>query len=527
MNFENLQQNEVDRLADEELADSFERELNTESELTVEQNQLFAKIWTELVVENEGMPDDIGTFKHEQMSEWLFQALMHDTARLLDEWNIHADEGEVKKIITEDDAERKSELELIYMQNILQQVHKLTKDFDRNEGTRWNSWPNNMRESKSFNCVGATLLGMELLENSGIKSYYGNPVGHVVNIVQLSNEEWYYLDLLNNKCEHIIPEEIEIEGQQVLKIDNKHIEYELVPFRDNEDISTPIFGNFVHLYEEANDPDVVDDYNKQYARQYVQTHKSIFNGDDSIKNIRDVFYADNQDINNSEEMDRERQRIDDYDKYTENVQEYVSALEEKERKKIFEEISKNISGVEEFLRKDDDNIINSVSVHTSKFLQLLKGGVEELKKVDQQRYNNLMSSFINKFSNEKFIQINEALSYGISEDGKIAHIHVVPSRDEINLEGRDSIKKFKEIFLQGLQELAIILEKEDSFEYVTATSKMVKNNPKLIQKLGFEDMGMIDKKMWQEHFAEDNQEDIHFARMNRNLFLEKYLNNIE
>ena len=312
-----------------------------------------------------------------------------------------------------------------------------------------------------------------------------------------------------------------------MKINNKHIEYKLVPFCDNEDISTPIFGNLVHLFEEVNDPDVVDDYNKQYARQYVQTHKSIFNGDDSIKNIRDVFYADNQDINNSEEMDRERQRIDDYDKYTENVQEYVSALEEKERKKIFEEISKNISSVEEFLRKGDDNIINSISVQTSKFLQLLKEGVEELKKVDQQRYNNLMSSFINKFSNEKFIQINEVLSYGISEDNKIVHIHIVPSREELTFEGRDGVKKFKEIFLQGLQELASVLDKENDFEYVTATSKMVKNNPKLIQKLGFEDMGMIDKKMWQEHFAEDNQEDIHFARMNRNLFLEKYLNNIE
>ena len=124
---------------------------------------------------------------------------------------------------------------------------------------------------------------------------------------------------------------------------------------------------------------------------------------------------------------------------------------------------------------------------------------------------------------EEFVRINDVLSYGITSDGRAVHIHVVPDRDDVITKDRAHIKKYKELFYDGLKKLAEIVERERQIEQITATSKMVKNNPKIIKKMGFEDHGAVDEVLWQAHFSQDKREDVHFAKMGREAFLKKYL----
>lgn len=79
-----------------------------------------------------------------------------------------------------------------------------------------------------------------------------------------------------------------------------------------------------------------------------------------------------------------------------------------------------------------------------------------------------------------FQHLNEVLSYGLSEDGTVAHIHLAPAADLPNL---------RELVVQGLKELAkTIREHADQFEKlesVIGQSWIVAEHPRIMERLGF------------------------------------------
>jgi len=136
-----------------------------------------------------------------------------------------------------------------------------------------------MRETKKFNCAGATLLGMNLLDKGGIKSYCGNPHGHVVNIVKLSNGEWWYVDFRNGKKNFLKleAEEIEIVGTQILKINQPEINYKLIPVYNNTEAAGFVLGNLSslkHEVEHSGKPD--KNSNEKQAKELIKKHEQIF-----------------------------------------------------------------------------------------------------------------------------------------------------------------------------------------------------------------------------------------------------------
>lgn len=112
-----------------------------------------------------------------------------------------------------------------------------------------------------------------------------------------------------------------------------------------------------------------------------------------------------------------------------------------------------------------------------------------------------------------FTRLNETLSYGRS--GEVVHIHLVSSREL-------GIAKLKKLVLEGLEELAKVVEKDEKIKIITATSWIVAKNPKLLEKLGFTVTGPISEKERVEFYPGDDR-DVSSAEISRDEFLEKYL----
>ena len=247
--------------------------------ISPEQKKILGEVWTEMVVDNSDTPKNISVMTTEEIKKWLFESAMKDVESFTNELGLKNDQVLIEKIQKTENLGEKSALELKYIRNVHAQVDSLVHNFDRseNKSTKWDSWPKRMRETKEFNCVGATLLGINFLEKSGIKSYYGNPGGHVVNIAKLSNGEWWYVDFRNGKQNiiRIEPEETFLADVLVLKINHLSIDYKLIPIYENSEAACSILSNLASLKSAAENKNIPDENieNKE-AKEYLEKYKS-------------------------------------------------------------------------------------------------------------------------------------------------------------------------------------------------------------------------------------------------------------
>ena len=250
-------------------------------EIGPEQKKILGEAWAEMVVDDSDTPENISDMTTEEIKKWLFESTMKDVESFTNELGLKNDQVLIEKIQKTENLGEKSALELKYIRNVHAQVDSLVHNFDRseNKSTKWDSWPKRMRETKEFNCVGATLLGINLLEKGGIKSYYGNPGGHVVNIAKLSNGEWWYVDFRNGKQNiiRIEPEETFLADVPVLKINHPGIGYKLIPIYKNSEATCSILSNLASLKHAAENKNIPDEnIEKKEAKEYLEKYKSNF-----------------------------------------------------------------------------------------------------------------------------------------------------------------------------------------------------------------------------------------------------------
>ena len=169
-------------------------------ELKPEERINLVEAWLDVAIDGEEMPDGVSNWTNERLRTWLFGTLMADTDRLAKNWGLEPDRSLIDQIKGEKNIEVRAKLERDYIESIREVMNTFLKKHPKlpDEGYKWDSWPKKMREEKSFNCVGGTLLGMLLLERAGIVSYYGILESHVLNIVKLANGEWVYADFTNS-----------------------------------------------------------------------------------------------------------------------------------------------------------------------------------------------------------------------------------------------------------------------------------------------------------------------------------------
>jgi len=370
------------------------------NKLSPEQKIGLSQSWTEMVVDDENIPKNIGWMNKGEIKKWLFESMMKDVAQLVEELGIKIDTELISKIQNAKDANEKSALELEYTRKVHGQVSEITSGFDKSpdKGTKWDSWPKRMRETKEFNCVGATLVGMHLLESAGIESYYGNPHGHVLNIVRLPNDEWWYVDFRNGKQRmiKINPEETMIEDVRVLRIKQPEIDYELIPIYDNSESAGSILGNLGSLKRNAEKPvDQDDSIDEREAREYFEKHKEGFQKVD-FESLHKSLYPKFDELGATKEMQEEGARIRKITGLSEPIQNYLKTLNKEQVINMSKEMKDKKEFIGEMLYRGDASVLQGFSPELGRVLELYLGGLEKLKEKEPEVYKETLDSLVGK-----------------------------------------------------------------------------------------------------------------------------------
>lgn len=381
-----------------------EKSENTETsqerpELSAEQKQTLGEIWTSMAVDNVAIPENIAGMSQDEIKDWLYQSLMNDTEKLANEWGLKADQNLIEKIKNAENLDEKSDLELEYIKKAHAQVDKIARDFDRSgeKSTMWDSWPKRMRETKEFNCVGATLLGIDLLEKGGIKSYYGNPYQHVLNIAKLSNGDWWYVDFRNGDRNiiKIDPEEITLAGNPVLRVDHPNIDYRLIPIYDNSKAAGSVLGNLSsleHTTKDQNTPD--ENIEKKEAQEYLRKYGEVFRKVD-FSLLEQSLYENG--MRETPEMKKERDRIDLLFNFEKPVQDYTQAMSKEQKESITEEIKTKKEAFGNLFYKDDKTILEQSSPELKKILELFLESLKDAKENQPEIYQEAVDTIVGKF----------------------------------------------------------------------------------------------------------------------------------
>ena len=367
-------------------------------EISPEQKKILGEVWTEMVVDNSDTPKNISGMTTEEIKKWLFESAMKDVESFTNELGLKNDQVLIEKIQKTENLGEKSALELKYIRNVHAQVDSLVHNFDRseNKSTKWDSWPKRMRETKEFNCVGATLLGINLLEKGGIKSYYGNPGGHVVNIAKLSNGEWWYVDFRNGKQNiiRIEPEETFLADVPVLKINHPGIGYKLIPIYENSEATCSILSNLASLKHAAENKNIPDEnIEKKEAKEYLEKYKSNFEKT-NFSLFHQTLYSKFIEVEKTKEMRGEIRRIDNMREFEKPIHNYTKILSKEQKMAIIEEIKKKKESIENLFYKNDQSVLQKSIPELKKILELYLENLGKIKENQPEIYKEAVDKII-------------------------------------------------------------------------------------------------------------------------------------
>lgn len=338
------------------------------------------KAWTKLVVDNVDVPENMESFSQEKIKGWLFNTLMEDTERLAGEWGLNPNEGLIRIIRDAKNPEERAAAEFAYIEDSQNQVEEIIKKFEKQKSFRYDSWPKAMRKGCHFNCVGAALFGIIFAKKAGIESFEGKPHSHTLNILRLSNGDWIYSDFMNSILKRIKPEETEMEGIKVLKLNDDKIDYELIPILRDQEITGSIIGNLASLKYKAEDPETEIDWREE-AQNYFKSHKEIFEEVDFYK-FQNIFYEDFIRLKGNPEIREEGKIIDILFKGEEEFQKYLKSLPQEILKQLKGEIKGKKDEIANFLLNKNRTIFKNMSPELAQGLEILSSGFEDFKNDD-------------------------------------------------------------------------------------------------------------------------------------------------
>jgi len=369
-------------------------------EIGPEQKKILGEAWAEMVVDDSDTPENISGMTTEEIKKWLFESMMKDVEIFTNELGLKNDQVLIEKIQKTENLDEKSALELEYIRNAHTQVDDIVHNFDEseNKSTKWDSWPKRMRKTKEFNCVGATLLGINFLEKGGIKSYYGNPAGHVINIAKLSNGEWWYVDFRNGKQNiiRIEPEETSLADVLVLKINHPSIDYRLIPIYENSEAVCSILSNLASLKRTAENKNIPDENTeKKEAKEYLEKYKSNFEKTD-FSLFHQTLYPKFIKAEKTKEMQGEIRRIDNMREFEKPIQAYTKTLSKEQKEFIIEEIKSKKKFIGNLFYKDDQSVLQKSSPELKKILELYLENLRKIKENQPEIYKEAVDKIIGR-----------------------------------------------------------------------------------------------------------------------------------
>ncbi len=372
-----------------------------EKELTAEEKRQAVLAWKEMVLGVETVPENVDQLNDSEIKKWFSQSLNLEIDNLAKDWGLEPDLALIRKISEAENAQEKSAAQVEYIQTCSSRIQKLVSEFKEppRKSTKWNSWPKTMREHKSFNCVGASLLGQCLLKKAGIENYLGSPVGHAIDIAHLENGDWWYVDFLNKSVKQIKPKETEIEGCRVLSVDDSDVLYRYVGIQDVSAAPAYIVGNLGCLVDEANSEDIPDeDIDKIAAKNFLAEHAELFEKV-NFEELLARLYSGVERFATSQEMENEKKRIDLIFSSSDDIQELIEKKNlNKNIQTIRENFKNNVEVVKNFLLTGDEALISSLDYDSRSVLKIYNHQLERVKEINVEVYEELKALMISKIA---------------------------------------------------------------------------------------------------------------------------------
>lgn len=372
---------------------NFER--SESRELEPAEKESLVDAWLTIAVDNQSKPDDLESLNNQQLKEWLYKVLMNDTSKLMEEWKMQPNIILVERIRSEQNPEQKAKIEMDFIESIRVKIQEFKKDHplgDRSD--KWNSWPSEMRENKTFNCVGGTLLGISLLDRAGMHSYYGNPFSHVLNIVELSDGEWVYADFLNNQVKKIKPQEIMMGNVRTLKLEEPDIIYRYIPLLDNSESVGSIIGNFHSLEHDVKDKKV-EPLDRQEAKRLFSNFSEEFQKND-FSSVHDTLYPSKVSLYRIKEMQNEGGRIEKIRSFSTSARKYFETFDPQQKEGLLKEIKANAEGIRKLFYEDDNEVLSKVSSASKKLIQSLVSDTRNAKTKSPELYRDFVELFVSR-----------------------------------------------------------------------------------------------------------------------------------
>ncbi|MDO8669207.1 MAG: hypothetical protein Q7K65_02850 [Candidatus Buchananbacteria bacterium] len=367
-------------------------------ELDAEEKKQLGQVWSQVILGRSVKPEKIEEMSNDELKDWLSSSLMSEIRILADEWGIAPDQKLIEETKEDIEAAEKSKRQMAYIQKCLENINEFAeqdREEKRQRSQHWDSWPETMRENKDFNCVGASMLGADLLDRAEIENYYGNPSGHIMNVVKLADGRLVYADFRNDLVTEINPEEVEVAGIRTLKIDNDLIDYQLIPVVDKNGLAEAALGNLSSLIKEASESDVSNlNPHEKEARRVAQQHQNLIE-DVSVYDIYHTVFSDNMSFHSSLEMQAEAERVqliyDFEDSLKELTAEIINSLGQKESLKLMLD---NVDQIEEYLSGAGE--LSSLPDFLGEIFKKVKEALAELAQKDEKLALRMQSKIIGR-----------------------------------------------------------------------------------------------------------------------------------
>jgi len=361
-------------------------------EVAPEERSKVISAWNELVLGHAEQAPDKTLASDQELNEWLNNSLEREYERLVEELGFETDASRMEEISRENDPSRRAELELNYIREAVAAVQERVKNFDRSgtHSTKWDSWPAAIRETREFNCAGATGIGKTLLERAGVEQYLGKAAGHVVNVAKLSNGDWWFVDFMNGErvTKKIEPAERELAGQRALEFRDPDIDYRLVLLRPKNELASSVLGNMAHLKRTASEPGAgTPDIERLTAKKYMGEHAAQFASVD-FQEVSDRLNEKEYEAYGTNDYEREEARVRKVHALSDVGRDYLNSLNKDRVTAIANEASADEKGLRDFFFGGDEAVLDRATPELAGFLKALRHGLEKVRETDRETYDD-------------------------------------------------------------------------------------------------------------------------------------------
>ena len=377
-----------------------------EKEAQIENKKQIAQMWSEMILGFNVAEIDFDKMDNKELKQWLTETLSKEIVKTRNEFGIKPDDSLLEKIKDSKNVEERAELEKEYILDCQNKMQAFVEEFKKREyhSTRWVTMPLLMSETKSFNCVGASMIGRDLLEKADIENYFGKPVGHVVNVGRLTNGDWWYVDFLNDRSQvkKMEPKIRKICGIDTLEINERAVIYKYIPLTDGSGAIDSILRNMDGLKYEAEDPDIPDDLpEKKAAKDYLERFNEYFSKID-FESLHGRLFPEMVRLLESDEIRDERKRVRKMQRiYSEIFPAIRKSYELSKWKSIVSEAKNNLGLVERFFYHDDNEALLSLSDDLQEVLKKYSEKMVDLKTHDEETYFVIVDSMISSIATSK------------------------------------------------------------------------------------------------------------------------------